>query len=387
MYKIIFLTCALLLWFSSFVTLPSYATIDLADQEKLFWEDVKDSLDVEALELYLERYPSGEFVNLAQLKIKGIKDKGNSSTTGGTVGKPEATPAVQEDSSPVDSIESPNIRDIIVTGQGSPVNSRHKTRHQYTVRDGLTPQVILQLALKNKKTIHHVRDISKSWLGDLDCIYGHYTSPLGIEALVFSRDGDKCHADIYTHVWLFGLKDGQWSLMKNIGMWDFVEAQILDVNGDGLDEVMISGSGGNGFGYFEGVLYSLKENKLETLYKNEGHDGEYMPGCNHYFLPEYKHNILGRLYAVSFTSPDSDGIRTLIERQELFMGKRLSNDPKAELCGQFEENGKKYITNRFHLEKGLYRPIPHSAVTTEKAVEMETIMDTNVRISVPLGDH
>jgi hypothetical protein len=185
-------------------------------------------------------------------------------------------------SHPFDTVGSPALRDTIVVGQGSAINPSDNTKHLYQIRDGLTPQVILQLAKKAEKN----KKINESWLGDLDCIYGHYTSPSGIEALVFSRDGRKSHAETYTHVWLLGLQGRKWALLRNIGAWDTVKAQVVDVNGDGLDEVMISGSGGNGFGYFEGVLYSLKGNRFDKLYYNEGH-GNWMWGLH----PDYKQKV------------------------------------------------------------------------------------------------
>jgi len=286
------------------------------------------------------------------------------------------TPLAQT-AKPVAFVGSPVLRETIVYGQETLTDPSDKTKHQYQVRDGLTPQVILQLAKKAVKK----KNIDESWLGDLDCLYGHYTSPSGIEALVFSRDGSKSHAEIYTHVWLLGLKGSRWSLLKNIGAWDIVKAQIVDVNGDGLDEVMLSGSGGNGLGYYEGVLYSLKGNRLDKLYHNVGH-GNWVQG----FHPDYKQNILERLYTVSFTSPDSAGIRALVEQQDLLMGSRISNDPETAPTEQFEEKGMKYITTRFHLQNGHYRPIPHSASTTAKPVKMDTIIDASVRISVPLGN-
>lgn len=267
--------------------------------------------------------------------------------------------------------------DTIVAGQGSPIDPEDKTKHQYQVRDGLTPQVILELA----RTAEKNKEIEESWLGDLDCIYGHYTSPTATEALVFSRDGSKSHADAYTHVWLVGLQKKQWSVLRNIGAWDTVNAQVVDVNGDGLDEVMIDGSGGNGLGYYEGVLYSLKGNRLEKLYHNEGH-GNWEQG----FHPDYEKNILENLYTVSFTTPDSAGMRTMVEQQDLLIGRRISNDPETAPSEQFEEKGRKYIITRYHLEKGRYRATPRSAITTANPVQMETIVDTNVRISVPLGE-
>ena len=82
MYKIIFLTCALLLCFSSFTPLPSSAAESTTvDKEALFWEGVTDDNDVEGLELYLQKYPKGEFAELAQLRINRLKGTGNSGST------------------------------------------------------------------------------------------------------------------------------------------------------------------------------------------------------------------------------------------------------------------------------------------------------------------
>lgn len=252
-------------------------------------------------------------------------------------------------------------------------------KYQYPIRDGLTPQVILQLIKKAEKN----NNISESWLGELDCIYGRYTSPLAIEALVFSRDGSKSHAEVFTHVWLLGLQGGHWRLLRKVGAWDTVEAQVVDVNGDGLDEVMLSCKGGNGLGYNVGVLYSFKGNRLDTLYRNKGHEN-WVQG----FHPDYKKNILERIYTVAFTSPDSAGMRTLIERQDLLLGSKISGDTEnsGAPTSLYEEKGMKHITTRFHLKKGHYRPIPHRAVTTAEPVAMDTIPDTGVRISVPRSD-
>jgi len=46
-----------------------------ADREALFWETVKESPDAAAYELYLKKYPTGEFVELAQLKIEQFRGK------------------------------------------------------------------------------------------------------------------------------------------------------------------------------------------------------------------------------------------------------------------------------------------------------------------------
>ena len=46
-----------------------------ADREALFWESVKESPDAAGYELYLKKYPAGEFSELAQLKIEQLQGK------------------------------------------------------------------------------------------------------------------------------------------------------------------------------------------------------------------------------------------------------------------------------------------------------------------------
>ena len=43
------------------------------EAEKLFWDEVKDTNDVEMLKLYKKKYPSGIFESLADLKIKRLE--------------------------------------------------------------------------------------------------------------------------------------------------------------------------------------------------------------------------------------------------------------------------------------------------------------------------
>ena len=44
-----------------------------SESEKLFWDEVKDTNDVEMLKLYKKKYPSGIFESLADLKIKRLE--------------------------------------------------------------------------------------------------------------------------------------------------------------------------------------------------------------------------------------------------------------------------------------------------------------------------
>lgn len=46
-----------------------------ADREALFWESVQESPDAAGLELYLKKYPAGEFAELAQWKIEQLRGK------------------------------------------------------------------------------------------------------------------------------------------------------------------------------------------------------------------------------------------------------------------------------------------------------------------------
>ena len=286
-----------------------------------------------------------------------------------------AASALAADAKPAATAETSVTRLTVVTGQASPELEEGVKR-----RDGLTPKVILQLvkkALKNK-------EINAAWLGRLDVIYGHFSSATATEALVISRDGKRSHAEGYSHVWLLGLQGGKWSFLKKLAVADELTVVALDLNSDGIDELMINGGGGNGMAYYEAGLYSYKDNKIVTLYSCEGHTN-----WGQGFHPDYKKNILEKRCDVSFTKPDAAGIRTLVEQQTLMMGRRLVKKLNQRLAPdeQFEKNGYKYVTTRFNLENGKYRAVPGSAVTTRDPVELETVMDKTVRVSEGLSEY
>lgn len=44
-----------------------------SESEKMFWDEVKDSNDIELLKLYKKNYPNGIFESLADIKIKRLK--------------------------------------------------------------------------------------------------------------------------------------------------------------------------------------------------------------------------------------------------------------------------------------------------------------------------
>ncbi len=48
--------------------------------ERMFWDEVKDSNDIEMLKLYKKQYPQGVFTPLADIKIKRLRDLEDSET-------------------------------------------------------------------------------------------------------------------------------------------------------------------------------------------------------------------------------------------------------------------------------------------------------------------
>lgn len=56
-----------------FISLLLVSSLFADKGEKLFWDEVKDTNDVEMLKLYKKRYPNGVFESLADLKIKRLE--------------------------------------------------------------------------------------------------------------------------------------------------------------------------------------------------------------------------------------------------------------------------------------------------------------------------
>jgi len=49
-----------------------FSIMNANESEKFFWDEVKDSSDVELLQLYKKQYPNGTFEKIADLKIKRL---------------------------------------------------------------------------------------------------------------------------------------------------------------------------------------------------------------------------------------------------------------------------------------------------------------------------
>ncbi len=52
-----------------------------SESEQMFWDEVKDTNDIELLKLYKKRYPNGIFESLADIKIKRLQSGNISDTT------------------------------------------------------------------------------------------------------------------------------------------------------------------------------------------------------------------------------------------------------------------------------------------------------------------
>ena len=96
MKRFIFIIC-LSLWSLSLV-LPTTILADQAssgqnaDYEVVYWETVKDSNDIEMYRAYIKRYPNGNFVDLARIKIKNLEQ--SASTVSDTNEQQEKSAAV-----------------------------------------------------------------------------------------------------------------------------------------------------------------------------------------------------------------------------------------------------------------------------------------------------
>lgn len=54
------------------IMLTVYANSYSKNSEKLFWDEVKDSSDIDMLRLYKTKYPNGTFESIADIKIKRL---------------------------------------------------------------------------------------------------------------------------------------------------------------------------------------------------------------------------------------------------------------------------------------------------------------------------
>ncbi len=56
-----------------------------SEAEQMFWDEVKDTNDIELLKLYKKRYPNGIFEALADIKIKRLRGSSGSDITSNAI--------------------------------------------------------------------------------------------------------------------------------------------------------------------------------------------------------------------------------------------------------------------------------------------------------------
>jgi len=135
---------------------------------------------------------------------------------------------------------------------------------------------------------------------------GIFTEKGAREAVVSFYDSNQCHASNGGELWL--LRYGHdWNMIKKIYEADGVFFETVDVDEDGILEIMVySNSGGQGYDFSKYELVSLKHGSRSTLYLSEGFDntgaqeeGEAL--CTH---------------SIDFKDIDNDGILELIDKVE-----------------------------------------------------------------------
>ncbi len=180
---------------------------------------------------------------------------------------------------------------------------------KYKIRDGLTPKVMIREMRKRES-----RDsLPDSWFGFLYVFYGHFSSASATEAIAISYEGSKCHADGYTHVYLFRKTDSRWRAVSLLSDADFTAIDTIDLNNDSTPELFLNHFGGNGYGYNAGSLLSFRNGKCDTLYSFTSYEN---------WCENKPDDFKDRRYWIDFDfSTPVNGWPTLREHQLLFIQK------------------------------------------------------------------
>jgi sulfatase modifying factor 1 len=188
----------------------------------------------------------------------------------------------------------------------------------------------------NKSTIKSIflkKDGEPSKLEDIKWNLGVFTEKGQNESIVSFYDGDQCHAEGWSEIWLLRFNNGRWKAIKNLADSDNVSFKTINIDGDSINEVWIEASSG-GQGYFGtfGRLVSLVGNKEIILYGNEGEDNQ---GAGQDSL----------LHEVDFKDIDNDKILELLDTTTNYDKDR--NPVKKELHTYKLINGKYEILETF----------------------------------------
>jgi hypothetical protein len=135
-----------------------------------------------------------------------------------------------------------------------------QTKQDWTVQQELPPDTFVQQARASVDTVvirqqlvNTVRDLFAAQTNkDVQAyaidtpaiIFGSFTAPGSIEALVSVYDHNQCHASGWGELWLCAF-DNLWRLDKKIGDADWAIADTADMNGDGVLELWVREGGMN----------------------------------------------------------------------------------------------------------------------------------------------
>ncbi|BAO30623.1 hypothetical protein SUTH_02844 [Sulfuritalea hydrogenivorans sk43H] len=141
---------------------PLSVPVDMTAVEISFWESIKNSSDVEDFQAYLDKYPNGQFVALAERRVKRKPARVDESTT------TRLAPAVAGMTF-LDCIECPEM--VVI-----PSGSFEMGSNDYG----------------NEKPIHRVQIGKPFALGKTEVTQGQWRSLMGSHSSQFSSCGDKC---------------------------------------------------------------------------------------------------------------------------------------------------------------------------------------------------
>lgn len=178
---------------------------------------------------------------------------------------------------------------------------------------------------------------------------GAFTDKDAHDAVVSFFDGNQCHADGYSEIWLLRFVDG-WKIDRKLADSDGGSFKPVDINKDGKMEIWITGEGGNqGCFTLIGELISLDAWGTHILYSNKGLDcvGAQIEGketlCSH---------------QVEFKDVDNDGILEIIDLEVRKAFHWIGRGPGAKHV-EIWSKSRKFV---YKLHGGSFRKTQHDNI-------------------------
>lgn len=128
---------------------------------------------------------------------------------------------------------------------------------------------------------------------------GHFTSPARNEAVVLLTAASS-HAGGWVEAWLLRHGAAGWRPIERLGRSDDIEVDFCDVEGRGVDAVLIQQRhGGQGIEDEDGALYTWRDGKEEVLYAYSDWADQ---------LPAH--------HEISFADLNRDGVREIVDEHQ-----------------------------------------------------------------------